>query len=161
MIDGKSYPYIGIYDKNDGSFYDSLITNLMMDTQIPGLGLIFSISFQCMWFSGYKSMPDSKYPDSYMDKAGNIHPFDADLAAGDAVLRHLIKNYTPSLFQYQRTPFAMNVNLKVMKKLYRDKVSCSLYVNKIFDVTPDYHRNGALVRRSVTPYFGMELDFRI
>ena len=46
-------------------------------------------------------------------------------------------------------------------KLYRDKVSCSLYVNKIFDVTPDYHRNGALVRRSVTPYFGMELDFRI
>jgi len=161
MIDGKSYPYIGIYDKNDGSFYDSLITNLMMDTQIPGLGLIFSTSFQCMWFSGYKSMPDSKYPDSYMDKAGNIHPFDADLAAGDAVLRHLIKNYTPSLFQYQRTPFAMNVNLKVMKKLYRDKVSCSLYVNKIFDVTPDYHRNGALVRRSVTPYFGMELDFRI
>ena len=137
MIDGKSYPYIGIYDKNDGSFYDSLITNLMMDTQIPGLGLIFSTSFQCMWFSGYRSMPDSKYPDSYMDKAGNIHPFDADLAAGDAVLRHLIKNYTPSLFQYQRTPFAMNVNLKVMKKLYRDKVSCSLYVNKIFEMFPN------------------------
>lgn len=161
MIDGRLYPYIGIYDKNDGSFYDSLITNLMLDTQIPSLGLIFSTSFQCMWFSGHKTMPDSKYPDSYMDKAGNIHPFDADLAAGDAVLRHLIKNYTPSLYQYQRTPFAMNVNLKVMKKLYRDKVSCSLYVNKIFDVTPDYHRNDVLVRRSVTPYFGMELDFRI
>lgn len=161
MIEGKSYPYIGIYEKNDGSFYDSLITNLMLDTQIPRLGLIFSTSFQCMWFSGHKTMPDSKYPDSYMDKAGNIHPFDAELAADDAVLRHLIKNYTASLYQYQRTPFAMNVNLKVMKKLYRDKVSCSLYVNKIFDVTPDYYRNGALVRRSVTPYFGMELDFRI
>lgn len=161
MIDGKSYPYIGIYDKNDGSFYDSLVTNLMLDTQIPRLGLIFSTSFQCMWFSGHKTMPDSKYPDSYMDKAGNIHPFDAGIAADDAVLRHLIKNYTASLYQYQRTPFAMNVNLKVMKKLYRDKVSCSLYVNKIFDVTPDYYRNDALVRRSVTPYFGMELDFRI
>lgn len=161
MIDGKSYPCIGIYDKNDGSFYDSLITNLMLDTQIPRLGLIFSTSFQCMWFSGHKTMPDSKYPEAYMDKAGNIHPFDADLAAGDAVLRHLIKSYTASLYQYQRTPFAMNVNLKVMKKLYRDKVSCSLYVNRIFDVTPDYHRNGTLVRRSVTPYFGMELDFRI
>lgn len=161
MIDGKSYPYIGIYDKNDGSFYDSLITNLMLDTQIPSLGLIFSTSFQCMWFSGHKTMPDSKYPDSYMDKAGNIHPFDADIAASDAVLKHLIKDYTSSLYQYQRTPFAMNVNLKVMKKLYRDKVSCSLYVNKIFDVTPNYHRNDALVRRSVTPYFGMELDFRI
>lgn len=161
MIDGKSYPYIGIYDKNDGSYYDSMITNLMLDTQIPKLGLIFSTSFQCMWFSGHKSMPDSKYPESYMDKAGNIHPFDADAAANDAVLRHLIKDYTASLYQYQRTPFSMNLNLKVMKRLYRDKVSCSLYVNKIFDVTPNYHRNNALVRRSVTPYFGMELDFKI
>ncbi len=161
MIDGKSYPYIGIYDKNEGSFYDSMITNLMLDTQIPRLGLIFSTSFQCMWFSGHKSMPDSKYPNSYMDKAGNIHPFDVSIASEDAVLRHLIKDYTASLYQYQRTPFAMNVNLKVMKKLYRDKVSCSLYVNKIFDVTPDYHRNDALVRRSVIPYFGMELDFKI
>lgn len=161
MIDGKSYPYIGIYDKNDGNYYDSMITNLMLDTQIPKLGLIFSTSFQCMWFSGHKSMPDSKYPDSYMDKAGNIHPFDADAASNDAVLRHLIKDYTASLYQYQRTPFSMNLNLKVMKRLYRDKVSCSLYVNKIFDVTPNYYRNNALVRRSVIPYFGMELDFKI
>ena len=77
------------------------------------------------------------------------------------MLRHLIRDYTESLYQYQRTPFAMNVNLKVSKKLYHDKVSCSLYVNKIFDVTPDYWRGDALVRRSVTPYFGMELDFKI
>ena len=161
MIDGKAYPYIGIYEMNDGSFYDSLVTNMMFDTQIPSLGLIFSTSFQCQWFSGRQSMPESKYPGSYMDKAGDIHPFDADAAAEDAVLRHLIRDYTASLYQYQRTPFAMNVNLKVSKKLYHDKVSCSLYVNKIFDVTPDYWRGDALVRRSVTPYFGMELDFKI
>ena len=161
MIGGKSYPYIGIYDKNDGSFYDSLVTNLMLDTQIPSLGLIFSTSFQCLWFSGHQSMPESKYPVSYLDKAGEIHPFDADAAAEDAVLRHLIREYTASLYQYQQTPFSMNVNLKISKKLYHDRVSCSLYVNKIFDVTPDYYRNDALVRRSVTPYFGMELDFRI
>ena len=161
MISGKPYPYIGIYEMNDGSFYDSLVTNLMLDTQIPSLGLIFSTSFQCKWFSGHRSMPESKYPDSYLDKAGTVHPFDAAVAEGDAVLRHLIRDYTESLYQYQRTPFAMNVNLKVSKKLYHDKVSCSLYVNKIFDVTPDYWRGDALVRRSVTPYFGMELDFKI
>lgn len=161
MISGKPYPYIGIYEMNDGSFYDSLVTNLMFDTQIPSLGLIFSTSFQCKWFSGHRSMPESKYPDSYIDKAGTVHPFDTAAAEGDAVLRHLIRDYTESLYQYQRTPFAMNVNLKVSKKLYHDKVSCSLYVNKIFDVTPDYWRGDALVRRSVTPYFGMELDFKI
>ena len=161
MISGKPYPYIGIYEMNDGNFYDSLVTNLMLDTQIPSLGLIFSTSFQCKWFSGRRSMPESKYPDSYLDKAGTVYPFDAAVAEGDAVLRHLIRDYTESLYQYQRTPFAMNVNLKVSKRLYRDKVSCSLYVNKIFDVTPDYRRGDALVRRSVTPYFGMELDFKI
>ncbi len=161
MIGGKAYPYIGVYEENDGSFYDSLITNLMLDTQIPRLGLIFSTSFQCLWFSGHQSKPESRCPVSYMDKAGEVHPFDAEAAEGDAVLRHLIREYTSSLYQYQRTPFSMNVNLKLSKKLYHDKVSCSLYVNKIFDVTPDYYRNDALVRRSVTPYFGMELDFKI
>ncbi len=161
MIEGKAYPYIGVYEENDGSFYDSLVTNLMLDTQIPSLGLIFSTSFQCLWFSGHRSMPESRYPVSYMDKAGEVHPFDAGAAEKDSVLRHLIRDYTSSLYQYQRTPFSMNVNLKLSKKLYHDKVSCSLYVNKIFDVTPDYYRNDALVRRSVTPYFGMELDFKI
>ena len=55
----------------------------------------------------------------------------------------------------------MNVNLKVMKKLYHDKVSVSVFVNKILDVTPDYYRNNVLVRRNVLPYFGMELDFKL
>lgn len=161
MIDGKQYPYIGIYDMNDGSFYDSFITNVMFDTQIPSLGLIFSTSFQCLWFSGHQSMPTSKYPNSYMDKSGKIYAFNEEESGNDPVLRYLIREYTASLYQYQRTPFSMNINLKVSKKLYHDKVSCSLYVNKIFDITPDYYRNGALVRRSVTPYFGMELDFKI
>lgn len=161
MIGGKAYPYIGIYDMNDGSFYDSLTSNLMFDTQIPGLGLIFSTSFQCFWFSGHKSLPESKYPVSYLDKSGQLHDFDSELASDDPVLHYMIRGYTESLYQYQRTPFSMNVNLKVMKKLYHDKLSCSLYVNRIFDVTPDYYRNDALVRRSVTPYFGMELDFKL
>jgi len=79
----------------------------------------------------------------------------------DGVLSLLVRDYTSTMYEYTRVPFSMNVNLKVSKKLYRDKVTCSLFVNKIFDVTPNYYHNDALVRRSVTPYFGMELDFRI
>ncbi len=160
LIEGKTYPYIGLYDKNDGTYYDSMVSNVMFDTQIPRLGLIFSTSFQCEWFSGHKSMPDSKYPISYIDKNMQVHEFtEADKT--DGVLHYLVRDNTASLYQYQREPFRMNVNLKVTKKLYRDKVSCSLYVNKIFDVTPNYHRNNAIVRRNVVPYFGMELDFKI
>ena len=40
-------------------------------------------------------------------------------------------------------------------------MSCSLFVNRILDVTPDYYQNGFLTRRNVVPYFGMELDFRL
>lgn len=106
-------------------------------------------------------MPTSKYPISYIDKSGKTHDFNKEKDVEDGVLRLLVREYTESLYQYQLTPFAMNVNLKLTKKLYRNKISCSLYVNRIFDITPDYYRNGALVRRNVTPYFGMELDFKI
>ncbi len=160
IIEGRMYPYIGLYDKNDGSYYESLTSNFMFDTQIPRLGLIFSTSFQCEWYSGHRTMPDSKYPVSYLDKKLVLHPF-TEADADDAVLRSLVRDYTASLYQFMREPFRMNINLKVTKKLYRDKVSCSLYVNRIFDITPNYYRNGAIVRRNVVPYFGMELDFKI
>ncbi len=160
MIAGKQYPYIGLYDKNDGTLYESLSTNLMLDTQIPSLGLIFSTSFQCQWFTGHQSMEDDPRPISYLDNKLISHPFTEE-SAQDGVLRLLVRDYTASLFEYTLVPFSMNVNLKVTKKLYHDKASCSLFVNRIFDVTPDYYRNEALVRRNVVPYFGMEVDFKI
>lgn len=160
IIDNEPYPYIGLYEKDDGYLYESFNTNLMFDTQIPRLGLIFSTSFQALWFTGHRSMPDDKYPVSYIDKKLESHPF-TEADAADGVKGHMVREYTPSLYRYEREPFSMNINLKVMKKLYHDKVSCSLFVNRIFNVTPDYHRNGVLVRRNVTPYFGLELDFRL
>ena len=54
----------------------------------------------------------------------------------------------------------MNVNLKVTKKLYDDKITCSLFVNKIFSVNKDFYLWKRLQRRSVLPYFGMELSFK-
>ncbi len=56
----------------------------------------------------------------------------------------------------------MNVNLKVTKKLWRDRLSIAVFVNKILDYTPSYiTRMGVEIRREVMPYFGMELNFRI
>lgn len=160
MIDGKSYPYIGLYEKNDGSLYESFNTNVMFDTQVPRLGLIFSTSFQALWFTGYQTMPDDKYPISYIDKTLTVRPFTSE-SASDGTLSLLVRDYTASLYTYRRVPFSMNINLKVSKKLYHDKASVALFVNRILDITPDYYRSGVLVRRNVVPYFGMELDFKI
>jgi len=160
IVQGKPFPYIGVYDRNDGTLYEVLNTNLMFDTQIPRLGLIFSTSLQCQWFTGQQSKENDPAPIGYIDKTLTYHQW-SDAAEKDGVLSLLVRDYTSTMYEYTRVPFSMNVNLKVSKKLYRDKVTCSLFVNKIFDVTPNYYHNDALVRRSVTPYFGMELDFRI
>ena len=37
----------------------------------------------------------------------------------------------------------------------------SLFVNRLLVIAPDYYMNGAYVRRSSTPYFGMEIDFKL
>lgn len=159
-IGGKTFPYVGLYDDNDGSTYRSLTTNILFDTQIPRLGLIFSTAFQCQWLYRYNSEPDSAYPIAYIDKSATLHPF-TEADRNDPILKHLGRETAASQITRRDTPSYMNVNLKVMKKLYHDKVSCSLFVNRILDVTPDYWRNGVLIRRSQTPYFGMELDFKI
>ena len=156
IINGKTYPYIGIYEKNDGYLYESFNTNFMLDTQIPRLGLIFSSSFQCTWFTGSQSMADDSRPVAYLDKDLVRHPY-TDESDADGVLHILVREFSPILLEYRRIPFLMNVNLKATKKLFKDRVTVSLFVNRLFTVAPDYEVNGVLKRRSSTPYFGMEL----
>ena len=72
----------------------------------------------------------------------------------------MIRDFAQGKFFKEKIPFSMNVNLKVTKKLYDDKITCSLFVNKIFSVNKDFYLWKRLQRRSVLPYFGMELSFK-
>lgn len=132
----------------------------MFDSNIKKWGLIFSTSFQCLWYTSRDALNLDPYPLSYMDRDMEIHPFTRE-SAQNGILSHMIREFKQGLFTKETTPFSMNVNLKVMKKLYGDKVSCSLFVNKIFDISPGYMLYGRLIRRSVLPYFGMELYFKL
>ena len=156
IINGKTYPYIGIYEKNDSYLYESFNTNFLLDTQIPRLGLIFSTSFQCTWFTGSQSKADDSRPVAYLDKNLVRHPF-TEASDADGVLHIMVREFSSSLLEYRRIPFLMNVNLKATKKLFHDKATVSIFVNRLFTVAPDYEVNGVVKRRSSTPYFGMEL----
>ncbi len=160
IIKGKQYPYIGIYNITEGTLYEYFNTNFMFDSNIKKWGLIFSTSFQCLWYTSRDALNLDPYPLSYMDRDMEIHPFTRE-SAQNGILSHMIREFKQGLFTKETTPFSMNVNLKVMKKLYGDKVSCSLFVNKIFDISPGYMLYGRLIRRSVLPYFGMELYFKL
>lgn len=158
---GQSYPYVGYYFSTDGYLREMCNTNLLLDTQIPRLKLILSTSFQCMWFLGSRNTPVSAWPISYLDEDLVSHPFTAESAA-DGLLSALVRDSNPTLWRYVTTPFSMNVNLKITKKLYRDKMAVALFVNKLLDYTPDYHTSdGRHIRREVTPYFGMELNIKL
>ena len=156
VINGKPYPYIGIYEKNDSYLYESFNTNFLFDTQVPRLGLIFSTSFQCTWFTGQQTMVDDSRPVAYLDKNLERHPY-TDESDADGILHQMVREFSSALLDYRRIPFLMNVNLKATKKLFKDRATVSLFVNRLFTLAPDYEVNGVVKRRSGTPYFGMEL----
>jgi len=160
-IGGSYYPYAGYYESTDGYLREMCNTNFLFDTQIPRLRLIFTTSFQCVWFMGSRNTPPSARPVSYIDNDLTVHPF-TDASAADGILSALVRNSYLSLWQYVTTPFSMAINLKITKKIYRYKLSVAPFVNKLLDYTPDYRTSdGRLVRREVTPYFGMELNLKL
>ena len=156
VIKGKPYPYIGIYQKNDSYLYESFNTNFLLDTQVPRLGLIFSTAFQCTWFTGSQSLADDSRPIAYLDKELERHPY-TEASDADGILHMMVRDFSSILLEYRKIPLLMNVNLKATKKLFQDKATVSIFVNRLFTVAPDYEVNGVVKRRSSTPYFGMEL----
>lgn len=161
VVSGKIYPYVGYYEDGTSCYLrDMFNTNFLLDTQIPRLGLIFSTSFECVWYTGRKTLPYSVYPIYYIDKNLEQHPFtEESLSSG--VLSEMVRTGNETTFRFYRVPFLMNINLKVTKKLYHDKISASMFVNRIINYTPSYYSYGTLIRRDTSPYFGMELNFKL
>jgi len=159
---GERYPYIGLYEQADNMYFERCNTNFLLDTQIPRLGLIFSTSLQCMWFTGQQTEWCNPWPVSYLDLDMKQHPFTEESAA-DPVLKHLIQdNASDVAYLYRHVPFSMYVNLKISKRLYKERLILSLFVDRLFDYSPSYRdETGGLHRRNSSPYFGMELNFKL
>lgn len=100
-------------------------------------------------------------PVSYLSAAdGQLHPF-ADADTRDPMLQHLVNTYSPGVFETQREPMALYVNLKATKQIGR-WLRISAFVNRIIDYLPDYYTNSGLkVRRTSETYFGMEATVTI
>lgn len=160
VIDNKTLQLVGYYAHTGGYENQSLNTNFTVDTDIPKLRLGFSLSAQCLWFTMNQMKQVSNYPDYYMDGDGVQHDWQ-DGDENDTYLRHLVRLYSDSQYAKNRVPFSMNLNFKVTKKLFGNRVNVALFCNKILDYTPDYDSNGTTIRRHVTPYFGLETNFKI
>ena len=160
VIDNRQIQYVGLYANDDGSVRESFNTNFTLDTDVPRLKLGFSFSAQCMWFTTSQRKEVSNYPVQYIAPDGSIHDWQ-ESDVDDIYLRWLVRDNTPSLFEKNRVPFAMNVNMKVTKKLFDDRLHIAMFCNKLWDYTPDYDSRGTTIRRHVTPYFGLEMNIKL
>ena len=161
IVAGKELQYVGLYDDTDGSRYESFNTNIMFDTYIRELGLNFSLAMQNMWYTSSQRHWLSGIPTHYLDPDGVLHPFDPETMSDDPQLQNLIRHYADAAFDLHRVPYAANINFKATKKLFNDRVDVALYVNRILSILPEYERYGQTIRRHSSPYFGMEINFKI
>lgn len=157
-LGGDPVKYVGLYDWEDGSIRQQFNTNVTFDTYLKQLGLTFSTTFQCLWFTSSQPLWNDGVPVAWVDASGTEHPFtEADRT--DTQLQWLVQTYSDGYFDRSTVPFSMDVNLKITKDFGR-WARLAMYVNRLFGAYPDYYRNGVLVRRSSSPYFGMELNLK-
>ncbi|OPC59282.1 TonB-dependent receptor plug domain-containing protein [Elizabethkingia bruuniana] len=157
------YPYIGLYDGMEPrSVNEVLNTNLMLDTYIPRLDLIFSSSFQFSWYSAGRVLQMNGVPSYYVDGEGNIFPFDPQTAKGTP-LDKLIIVQNNDLYNASRRPMEMNLNLKVTKSFRNKSIVVSMFASRLFSYYAPYWKNGIRINRKGAndPYFGMEVNFNL
>ncbi|SMC34111.1 TonB-dependent receptor plug domain-containing protein [Chryseobacterium sp. YR221] len=163
LINGRPYPYLGLYEGMEpNSANEVLNTNLMLDTYIPKLDLVFSSSFQFSWYSMRKLFPMSGLPSHYVDQNGTILPFNPDTAKG-TILESLIIAQNENLYNTSRRPMEMNLNVKVSKSFRNKAVIVSMFANRLFSYYTPYTVNGFTINRkgAYDPYFGMEINFNL
>lgn len=160
VLNNREIQYAGLYDDRDGMRYQSLNTNITFDTDIPRLALNFSLSVQNMWFTSTQTLYRDGRPTHYIGTDGQIRPYTDDCAA-DPYLSHLIRQYSATAFDRHEVPSETSFNIKATKRLWRDRIGIALYVNRLLDIAPDYRLYGRLQRRYSSPYFGMELNFKL
>jgi hypothetical protein len=160
VVGDRSLQYVGLYQDADGTMSESFNTNFTFDTDVPRLRLGFSLSAQFLWYTMSQRDRISNTPDQYIAPDGTIHDWLAD-DENDTYLQWLIRTNSETLYELTRVPMSMNLNLKVTKKLFADRLQIAMFCNKIWDYTPDYERKGYTFRRHVTPYFGLEMNVKI
>ena len=158
VVDNSRIKFVGLYHDQEGVVNEMANTNFMFDTDVPKLRLGFSVSAQCQWYTSTQHDALSREPDAYMDASGAIHEWTSECST-DPYLKWLLRtstNYTKST-----VPFAVNLNLKITKKLLNDRLNVAMFCNRIWDYSPDYESYGKTIRRHTKPYFGLELNVKI
>jgi outer membrane receptor for ferrienterochelin and colicin len=159
ILNGESLEYVGEYEWDNGYTAEQFNTNFRFDTQVPHLGMIFSALVECQWYGAKQYIKKDARPKSYIDKYGERYPFTKE-SEQDYQLNWLVINYNKGTFVKETNPLAIYTNLKLTKK-FNKHIEFAMYVNRVLNYLPVYKRNSFEINRRSSPYFGMEVNFRL
>ncbi len=151
--------YVGIYNQVDDYLREYFNTNFIIDTALPKLGLKFSVTAECQWYSMSQNKDTDGTPIAYIDTTGERHTY-TEADKNDIYKRYLVRTSQVGNNKI-RNPFYAYLNFKVTKEFTKN-IGMSLFIDRLVDYVPDYTRNGVEVRRTAaSPYFGMEMNIKL
>lgn len=153
-VNGK---YIGLYNWHDGYDKQQFSTNLVTDTYVDRVGLLFSATVELYWWGRTRTRPQNVRPTAYMNVQGEVLPY-TDASAGHLYLQWLnLSGRAAANMSSSERAYAC-LHLKANKQFGR-YLGVALFADRLISVAPDYEVNGFVVRRHFAPYVGMEMNF--
>ena len=173
----SSYPYAPIRPSGGGSIQQRLNTNFRFITHIPVVKLVFTTTFQVVWFEKYRSIyedangneryeltSDGQFygvaPLGFYDKQGDYHDWEARYK-DDPVYSRMISRQ--QLFDYEEDlvrPWLL-MNFRLTKEIGRVG-EVSIMANNFMGQTHWHTNRHSTVRRQLLPpmYIGAELKLK-
>ena len=151
--------YIGLYDYKDSYIRQQFTSNFIVDTYIDRLGVNLSATAECYIAGRYESPATGAKPIAYMGTDGVLREYTEEDAA-DVYKKHLNLTNNRKNDIVDRKRFYMCTNFKASKR-FGKFLTLAFFADRILNYAPDYEVNGFVVRRTFSPYFGMELNFKL
>lgn len=151
------YLYFGVYPSGESKISERLNTNLRMVTHVPKLRIVFSGTFQMLWYDSYYFPEYDEAPMYLVYADGSTKTFTSEMRKNPDYMRFVnLKN--PNYYLKEVMPPLFQTNFRLSKEIY-DNLKLSIYANNIVNYRPqyEYKRAGSFVRRNPPVYFGAEL----
>ena len=186
---GERFPYLPVYAGNDGSVKQRLNSNIHVNTHIPKLRMVTSLTGMLIWMDkSIESWKDENGqelayalgdnnekqhgnftgdgfvyvdPIGFRDLDGNYHSWE-DNYSFEAPYNFMIKQYMSYNYKEVSNPFTWQINLKLTKEI-GNWAKLSFFANNLFNHRPlqlDL-RSGYYERRNQSAYFGAELKLTL
>jgi hypothetical protein len=186
---GDKFPYLPLFPGNEGTLKQRLNTNIIINTHIPKIKMMASLTGMLVWFNKTtytwtdKEGNDIAYslgtnneklygeygstnnifvdPLGYYNRQMVYSPWQESFSF-TSPYSFMVKQLRHDYFTSVNYPFTWQINLKLTKE-FGDKAKLSFFANNVFNYRPLHKdpRSDSWFRQNQPAYFGAELKFTL